>query len=265
MATQKRGVSNAVTSKSFQPKYNDCSSIWGLKHLESFQNNYFLTLADHFKQERTVSLVLTDGISIFRPEAWKSLVISKDSSAIIFDAAFVLKENQNIDPVMQIKVDANVTQNLHVGIWWNQPGNGFYVTSSPSRGLTTVGQGAVDFLTASAIFADAIRNVFFDESKSPLSLEILRLFARFREQTINPPKDTESVLQTIRELGDALYMSAAYRSTENGYERNRLETIFSPELSANEVFTKGVERWGKRDLEIIFEPDQLKNVLKAYA
>ena len=159
MATQKRGVSNAVTSKSFQPKYNDCSSIWGLKHLESFQNNYFLTLADHFKQERTVSLVLTDGISIFRPEAWKSLVISKDSSAIIFDAAFVLKENQNIDPVMQIKVDANVTQNLHVGIWWNQPGNGFYVTSSPSRGLTTVGQGAVDFLTASAIFADVVREV----------------------------------------------------------------------------------------------------------
>lgn len=269
-AKRGQGVSNALVSKCYQPKYVECKSIWnGIEHHQSFQDETYSKLDTMFLPERSTSIVLADGIFMFRPEVWKNVHINKQCVLIDFEKVEVESANGLMAPLLQISVQ----DNPQVGIKWNLENeniisqHGSYYTSSPSRGATTVGQGAVDFLTASAIFAESIRNLFFDVEKNELSLEVLKRFVAYRRYYLaNKHKlvsSDEQFLELVRKLSDSLYMSIKYMKRPGVFLKRGLETKLINEVTmpndSNET-----EVWGKAQMEVVFDPDKLADVIKAF-
>ncbi|HRH46358.1 MAG TPA: hypothetical protein PKY82_32230 [Pyrinomonadaceae bacterium] len=260
-------VQNVLVSKAYQPKYNDSKSIWNgkINHLESFEDDYFSNQSAMFRRERNVSIVLADGIYMFRPECWRLFHVGKNGVAV----DFVYDEVFNANTFMDANLSITLTGMPNVGLRWGgfaEVGKvspfGVYYTSTPSRGRTTEGQGAVCFLTATAIFAEAIRNLFFDEIKNECSLEVLRRFVNFRKLALETTGLPAEFIESIKKLSDALYVSARFFKTENGFEKRGLETVYSVEPVGGQPI-EAMETWSGSDLNIIFEPNKLEDIIRA--
>lgn len=268
---------STLSSKAYQPKYKDCSSAWNefdifIKHGDSVKDFTFADLVPGCKSERVASVVLIDGIRLLNPEAIREIGLKKTEIAVNFNEAEVKSLNTKVSDVLKITEESDFYQ---VRLCWvpeavtsEVSSHGSYYTTSQSRGKTTKGQGAVDFLTAAALYAEACRNLLFDEVKNRLSLIVLERFINFRtffllneHRIINhslKKSEKEKLSELIILFSDALYMSGAYYENNSNFVKRKISTEELMQHQANKPITE--EILGSE----VFNPEFLSRLVKAY-
>lgn len=270
-------MSNVIAGKAFQGKYVGLNSSWinlnvSIGHLDEIEDSTFSDMDPaKFKRDRRASLVFIDGIRLLNEKAIQNFGLRQNSVWVNFCDDYVKMVNNQIAHEAQI---SDVDTNHQVRIDWMNSAesddrliNGHYYTTSESRGKTTQGQGAVDFLTVSALFGEALRNLLFDEEKNRISLIVLKRFIKYRRFYLSNKtqivrksltvSDHDTFRKLIMELSDALYMSGAYFKSGNGFEKRHIDTRAANILGSLSEYDETVG-------EEIFEPEYLEKLLKAY-
>lgn len=267
-------MSNVIGAKAYQPKYEDCRSVWDeygltIRHYAEYTDEIFRQLHPSCKTIRRTSVVLLDGIYLLNPKGILSIGLSRDESIVYFNNGAVEQLNQKVDQKLSIS-DA---KQRAVSLQWNMvngdlTNHGHFYTTSPSRGETTVGQGAVDFLTATALFGEALRNLFFDDEKNRVSIIVLQRFVEYRRFYLSNLREmnnfalTDSKIEELdgllNKLGDALYMSGAYYKTPARFEKRNMDTVLIDLLRSPSTCEETL------NIEDIFNPDHLHKLVSAY-
>ena len=270
-------MGNIIACKAFQAKYKDCASALKLQGIsiyqgESVEDRTFADMENRFKAARIASIVFVDGITLLNEKGISQIGLNKTDVAVSFESAAVGRLNSKVEEVLKI---AEINNDYRVRLSWiNSTADddvseyGDYYTTSVSRGKTTQGQGAVDFLTAAALFGEALRNLLFDRVKNKISLIVLERFISYRkflllhERRIMNDSLTElevrNLYNLIMKLSDALYMSGAYYKSDSIFVKRHMETkvLFGFKASQPVDEVLGSE---------IYNPEHLEKLLKAYA
>lgn len=267
-------MSNIIGAKAYQPKYMDCRSAWNefglsIRHHDEFDDETFRQLHPTCKAKRRTSVVILDGIYLLNPKGILSIGLNKDESIVYFNDGMVAQLNQLVDPLLSID---NVKQRA-VSLRWTMENDdltnyGHFYTTSPSRGVKTEGQGAVDFLTATALFGEALRNLFFDDEKNTVSIIVLKRFIEFRRFYLSHNREIKSFAldgikigeldELLNKLGDALYMSGAYYKTPARFEKRNMDTVLVDLIRSPTTCEEVI------NVENILNPDYLEKLVSAY-
>lgn len=272
-------MGNVIASKAYQPKYLGLNSSWfnlnvQIAHLDEIEDETFFDLSAGFKKTRRASIIFTDGIRLLNEKGIKSFGLNKRNVWVSFNDDYVRLINNQVAEISQIQNDGFRNE---VRIDWKEtPGagedflvEGSYYTTSPSRGTTTQGQGAVDFLTVSALFGEGLRNLLFDKVKNQISILVLKRFISYRRfylrnksrivQKSLSANEYETLRGMIIELSDALYMSGAYFKSDDNFEKRHIDTRY-----LNSSFNTAWEFDEVLGVEVL-NPDYLEGLVKAYA
>ena len=270
-------MSNVIAAKAFQAKYRDCTSIWKeygilIDQGDSIEDRTFSDMVPKCKPMRNASIVLIDGIKLLNEKGIREIGLKKNEVRVLFDSTEVNKLNNKVEDLLRI---VELATNYEVRLNWVASTSddevtefGDYYTTSASRGKTTQGQGAVDFLTVSALFGEALRNLLFDRVKNKISLVVLERFIAYRRFMLQHSRrilnnsltdpEKETFRHMIIALGDALYMSGSYYKTDSSFVKRHMETKqlfgFKASLPVNDEVL-GAD---------IFNPDYLEKLVKAY-
>lgn len=261
-------MGNVIASKAYQAKYQGLRSAWAtekvyIEHLDEIADSTFNRMSDIFKPARRTSVVIADGIKLFL-KGVKQFSLNEYEVQVEFKTAQVAMFNKKVAEPMQIA--AAGLNNPTVELCWGDKINGWYYTTSPSRGKTTHGQGAVDFLTAAVLFGEALRNLLFDEEKNELSLIVLKRFAGFQREYQNyrnglrqrSSAQKENLRRLILELSDALYMSGAYYFSGDEYQKRNIDTL------PIEQKRKSSRKFQETFKPEVLDADFLEHMLAAY-
>lgn len=270
-------MGNIIAAKAFQGKYKDTPSCWTdygieINQGDSIEDDTFVKINPSCKKTRNASVVIVDGIRLLNERGVRRIGLTKSEVEVKFDANFVSIVNSKVGAVLKInEPDRDHCNRLS---WVEETSGdgissvGDYYTTSTSRGETKQGQGAVDFLTTSILFGEALRNLLFDKVKNRISLIVLERFITYRRfmdanqrQILNKTvsgTEVEKMRRMLIELCDALYMSGAYYKTDNEIVKRHMETKVLYDYKASQPCEDEVI--GKE----IFNPDYLARLVKAY-